>query len=130
MQCHTQFPQSEQMMYLITTINILREISYQNRTLYQIPIGYHNYQIAIASSTSIIIVRIVYFTIAVCVYIMVLYLFYIKWLFTNLFSFHFQTKDRDTHVYAPSWLPNDGNRNQQNNQLLDPFLFVTCFYIS
>ena len=40
------------------------------------------------------------FNIDLFVYVMVLYLVYINWLFTNLFLFHFQTKDRDMHVYA------------------------------
>ena len=28
-----------------------------------------------------------------------------RW-FTNLFSFHFQTKDSDKHAYVHSWSPN------------------------
>ena len=40
----------------------------------------------------------------------------------NLFPFHFQTKDSNMYVYAHSWSPNDGNRNQQNSQLLSLFL--------
>ena len=83
---------------------------------------YTNYQIAIASRTSTTVVRIIYFTIVLCVYVLVLYLFYIKQLFTNLSSFHFQTKDSDMHAYAHSWSPNDGDKIQQNNQLLGPFL--------
>ena len=51
----------------------------------------------------------------------ILYLFYIKRWFTNQFLFHFQTKDSDTHAYAHSWSPGDGDRNQQNNELLGPF---------
>ena len=40
---------------------------------------------------------------------------YLLQLFTNLFSFYFQTNDNGTHAYAHSWFPNGGNRNQQNN---------------
>ena len=43
--------------------------------------------------------------------------------FTNLFSFHFQTKDSDMHAYVHSWSPNDGDRNQQNNKLLGLFFY-------
>ena len=34
----------------------------------------------------------------------------------------FSTKDRDIHVYVHSWLTNNDDRNQQNDQLLSPFL--------
>ena len=40
---------------------------------------------------SIIVLRIIYFAIVLCVHVTVL-LFYIKRWFTNLFLFHFQTK--------------------------------------
>ena len=33
----------------------------------------------------------------------------------NMFLFHFQAKDSNTHVNVYSFLPNNGNRNQQNN---------------
>ena len=46
----------------------------------------------VASSTSITIVRIIYFTVVLCVYIIVLDLFYLRQLFTNMFSFHFQQR--------------------------------------
>ena len=74
------------------------------------------------------VVRIMYFTVVIYVYLIVLYLFYIKQLFTNLFSLHFQTKDGDMHAYVHSWLPHDGDRNQQNNQLLHPFLCNIFLY--
>ena len=73
-------------------------------------------------SSTLIVVRITYFTVVVYVYVIVLYLFYIKQLFTNLFLLHFQIKDGDMHAYVQSWWPHDGDRNQQNNQLLNPFL--------
>ena len=76
---------------------------------------YTNNQLAVACSMLIIILRIIYFTVVLCVHVTVLYLFYIKQWFTNLFLFHFQTKDSDTHAYAHSWSPNDGDRNQQND---------------
>ena len=65
-----------------------------------------------------------------------LYLIYIKQLFTNPFSsYHFQTKDSSMHVYAHSWLSNNGDRKQQNNQLLGLFLLyhetttlLACFF--
>ena len=60
-------------------------------------------------------IRIIYFTVILCVYVIVPYLFYIKRLFTNLFSFQFQTKNSDTLAYVYSWLSNDADRNQQNN---------------
>ena len=41
-------------------------------------------------------------------------------------------KDANTHAYVyayvHSWSPNNGDRNQQNNQLLGPFLCNMCFY--
>ena len=60
---------------------------------------------------SIIVLTIIYLTVVLCVHVTVLYLFYIKQWFTNLFSFHFQTKDSDTHAYVHSWSPNDGDKN-------------------
>ena len=42
--------------------------------------------------------------------------------------FHFQTKDSNMYVYAHPLSPNDGDRNQQNNQLLSPFLYNTFLY--
>ena len=90
----------------------------------------YNYQIYIAHSTPIIVVRKIYFTVVVCVYLIVLYLFCIKQLFSNLSSFHFQAKDSHMHAYAHSRSPNDGHRNQQNNRLLGLFFsFITYFYI-
>ena len=65
---------------------------------------------------------LIYFTVVICVYLIVLYLFCIKRSISNLSSFHFQPKDTDTHAYAHSWPSNDGDRNQQNNQRLGPFL--------
>ena len=55
-------------------------------------------------------------------YVIALYLFHIKWLFINLFSFHIQTKYSDTHAYVYSWSPNDGDRNQQKTN------FWACFF--
>ena len=75
----------------------------------------------------ITLIRIIYFIVVLCVYVTVLYLFYIKRLFKNVFSFHFQTKDSDMHTYVYSWSPNDGNRNVQNNQLLGLFLLQHVF---
>ena len=82
------------------------------------------YQLSNRHSTQyiIIIVSKICFTV-ICVYLIVPYLFCIKQLLSNLSSFHFQPKDSDTHAYAQSWLSNDGDRNQYNNQLLGPFLF-------
>ena len=57
-------------------------------------------------------------------------LFYIKQLFTNLILFHFLTKNSNTHAYVHSWLPNNGDRNQQNNQLvLSLFLLKNVFIL-
>ena len=75
-----------------------------------------------AHSTSIIVVRKIYFTVVICVYLIVLYLFCIKRSLSNLSSLHFQPKDSDSHAYAHTRSSNDGDRNQQNNQLLGPFL--------
>ena len=46
----------------------------------------------------------------------------IKRLLSNLSLFHFQPKDSDTHAYVHPWSSNDGDRNQENNQLLGLFL--------
>ena len=109
----------------IIITNILWEINYQkphhlsNPTGYNIPIIKLPY---VAHSTSIIVVRKNYFTVVICVYLIVFYLFCIKQSLSNLSSFYFQPKDSIMHVYAHSWLSNDGDRNQQNNQILGPFL--------
>ena len=77
-----------------------------------------------ASSTSIIVsVQIA----SKSTQTVVLNLFYIERLFTDLFLIHFQTKDSDTHAYAHSWSSHDGARNQPNNQLLTPFLLQHVF---
>ena len=47
---------------IITATNILWEINYINRIIYRIPTGY-----TIAHSTSITVVRKIYFTVIVCV---------------------------------------------------------------
>ena len=36
--------------------------------------------------------------------------------------FHFQAKHSNMHAYALSWLPNNDESNQQDNQLLSSFL--------
>ena len=55
------------------------------------------------------------FNVVLCVYVATHYLFYIKQLFTSLFSFHLETKDNDMHEYAHSWSPDNSDRNQLNN---------------
>ena len=81
-----------------------------------------NYQIPIASSTSITVVRIIYFTVVLCVYVVVLYFFWLKGLFTNLVSFHFQTQNRDMHVYVHAWSPNNSDRTSKTIH------FWACFF--
>ena len=101
---------------------------------------YTNYQITRAHSTSITIVRITYFTVVISIYLIVLYLFCINQPFSNLFLFHFQTKDSDTHAYAYPWSSNDGDRNQQTTnfwaclfynmflyRIAIPFIGITFF---
>ena len=75
-----------------------------------------------AGSTSIIVSVQIDFTASKSTQTVVLNLFYIERLFTNLFLVNFQTKDSDTHAYAHLWSSHDGARNQPNNQLLTPFL--------
>ena len=48
----------------------------------------------VASSTSITIVRIIYFTIVLCVYVIVLDLFYLTRIFTELTCFYSTFKQR------------------------------------
>ena len=55
----------------------------------------------------------IYLTIVICVYLIILYLFCIKQSFSNLSSFHFQTKDSDAYAYVHLWSSNNGHRNQQ-----------------
>ena len=50
----------------------------QTASIDQFPTGYNVHQLSL------------YFAVVICVYIILLYRFYIKWLFTKLFSFHFQ----------------------------------------
>ena len=117
---------------IIIVTNILREINYQKSHHLSDPhrLCYTNDQIAIAHSTSIIVVRKIYFTVVICVYLIVLYLFCIKRSLSNLSSFHFQPKDSNTHVYAHSWLSNNNDRNQQNDQLLEGTMINYCYIIS
>ena len=88
------------------------------------------YQLSNRHSTQYINYRCkkIYFTVVICIYLIVLYLFCIKRSFSNLSLFHFQTNDSDMHAYVHSWSSNNGDRNQQNNQLLGPISFITCFY--
>ena len=80
-----------------------------------------------------------YFTVVLCVHVIVLHLFYI--FHKPIFIFQFQTKDDDTHTYAQLWLPNSGDKKQQNNKVLSlflcnmflywltiPFIHITFFY--
>ena len=69
-------------------------------------------------------IRIIYFTVVLCVYLIVPH----KQLFRNLFTLHLQIKDGNMYAYVHSWLPHDGDRNQQNNQLLNPFLCNIFLY--
>lgn len=99
------------------------------------PIGYSYYtnnQLAIASSTSFTVVRKLYFTAVLCDHIIVLYVFlYMMQLFMSQFSFHFQTKDSDAHVYVPYVdlrAPNDGDRNSKQPTFLTSF--ITDFYVA
>ena len=57
----------------------------------------------LASNTSIIVSVQINFTASKSTQTVVLNLFYIERLFTNLFLIHFQTKDSDMHAYAHSW---------------------------
>ena len=76
-----------------------------------------NYQLDITISTSVIM-RKIYFTIILCIYIIVLYFYCTKWLFTNLFLFHFQTKDCDMHAYVhlslSTLVPNSRDWHEKN----------------
>ena len=68
--------------------------------------GHNYYQLFIASSTSIMLQEnsVYCCSLQVYVYVIVLYLFYIKRLFTILFSFHLQTKDSDTNpLMVTNW---------------------------
>ena len=53
---------------------------------------YTNNRLAIACSMSIIVLRIINFTVVLCVHVTVLYLFYIKRWFTNLFHSTFKQR--------------------------------------
>ena len=70
----------------------------------------------------IIFVTTIYFTVVLCVCIIVCYHFYLKQWFTNLFSFHFETNNSNMLVYAHLCSPNDDDRKQQSSQLLGPYL--------
>ena len=67
-----------------------------------------------ASNTSfiIIVVRKAHLISALCIHIVLLYVFYIKQLFTNMFLFHFQTNDNDMHAYEDSWHSEESDRKQ------------------
>ena len=62
---------------IIMFTNILQEINYQelHHLLDPHRLYYTNYQITIAHNTSIIVVRKIYFTVVICVYLIALYLF-------------------------------------------------------
>ena len=105
--------------------NILREINYQKTASF---IGSPQaiiYQIAKAHSKSVTIVRKNYFTVVICIYLIVLYAFCVKWSFSNLSLFHFQTKDSDTYEYACRTVVAETSKKPP----FGPVSFITCFYV-
>ena len=75
---------------IITNLNICRNQLLHLNSIIVFPYAVmHQLSITTASNTSTIIVRKTRLTIALCVYIVVLDLFYIKRLFTNTFFIHF-----------------------------------------
>ena len=92
----------------------LLEIFIKNRTIHWIPTGY-NITIIKLPQHKYIHYCCNYFTVVIFVYLIVLYLFCMKWWFSNLSLFHIQTKDSNMYAYVHSWSSNDGDRNQQNN---------------
>ena len=57
----------------------------------------------------------------------ILYLFYIKLLFTNLFLFSFQTKDSNTHAYAHS-CDHHTMVTETKKTTFEAVSFIMCFY--
>ena len=71
-------------------------MNYRSHIFYCFPTG--NYQVDPASSTYIVIVIKINFTAPHWIQIAILYIFYTQRWFTNLFLFHFQIKDSNTHA--------------------------------
>ena len=114
--------QTDDVTIIIT--NILQEInSHHSSDSHRL--SYTNYQTAIALSTSIIIVRKIYFNAVICVYLVVLYLFCIKQSLSNLFSFHFQTKHSNTHAPTHSWSSNNAYMVTETSKTIN---FWACFF--
>ena len=104
---------------IIIVINILQEINYQKYTIYQLSnrhsTQYINYRC-----------KKIYFTVVICVYLIVLYFFCIKQSLSNLssfyFSFYFQPMDSDMHAHAHSWPSSDGTETSKTTN------FQACFF--
>ena len=114
---------------IMTAINILCEINYQNCTIQWIPTGYN---VSIIKSpltqyTNYHCKKNLFYCYYLCLPNSTLSFLYKTIVFKPVFV-HFQTKDSDTHVYAHSWSSNYGHRNQQNKQLLGPFLLKHFLY--
>ena len=100
----------------------------KNCTIHWISTGYNistYYQIAKAHFKSVTIVGKIYFTVVICIYLIVLYAFCVKWSFSNLSLFHFQTKDSDTYLYACQTVVTETSKKPP----FGPVSFITCFYI-
>ena len=105
--------------------NIVREINYQKTAPFIGSLQAIIYQIAKAHSKSVTIVRKIYFTVVICIYLIVLYTFCVKQSFSNLSSFHFQTKDSDTYGYACRTVMTETSKKPP----FGPVSFITCFYV-
>ena len=85
------------------------------------------YQLSNRHSTQyiIIVVSKICYTVVICVYLIVPYLFCIKQSLSNLSSFHFQTKHSDTHASTHSWSSNNAYMVTETSKTIN---FWACFF--
>ena len=103
---------------MITASN-LRKINYQE-TASIIVLPYINRQSIIAQS--IIVSMQISFAASESTQAIILYLFCMGRLFTDLYLIHFQTMSGNARAYMSSWLSHGGAGGQQDSQLLSLFL--------
>ena len=126
---------------IIATSNIFWKSIIKNRIIDHFPTGYNTPSITCHSQqqlyTSIIIVRKICFTIVLCVYVMVLYVFPIKWYCSQTY-FHSTFKQsivicKDTRVVMCMHMHTHGHQTMvkeaSKTTTFEPISFITHFHI-
>ena len=99
-----------------------RKINYKNCIIFCFPRDYYQLSIVSSSHISYCYKKNLFYCCSLCLCNSTLSWLH-KGLFINLFLFDIQIRDSDVYVYAQSWLPSVGDRNQWNNQLLVLFFY-------